>query len=351
MRRAVGDYVLEARLEHGGGGLVWRARTAEGRPVRVRVTDPQRIKPAQAVRAFERLTAALTRWARQGWPGIEVPVGTVLPDASGRFALATAWVDGGPALEVLPPSGRDRLDAALAVATDVGATLAAMHAAGAVHGAVAAHDVWIGPRGTTVLSFWWSQANLRDHPGPLAPEVIASGGLDARADQWAWGRMLRELLGPPDAVPADLSALCARATAAAPVDRFPDLNGALTALRVARARLPSDPGTPRVPTTAPPKRTTAVRRDALPPAAEPPAACESPTDPAEAPTRDLAPAPERPRAVDAGEPTLRLPHPRRPGLRLATGLVWAAALGLVVAALAGRTDEASAPPPAATPPR
>jgi len=294
MPDSVGDYLLEEPLSDAGGARVWRARDARGRPVRLRVSDPEAVPADRAVRAFERLTAALTRWGRQAWPGVETPVGTVLPDAAGRFALATEWLDGQPALESLPEIGVGRLEATLRVASDVARTLQALHAAEAVHGAVAAHNVWVSPQGAVLLSFWWSQANLRDHPGPAAPESIASGRFDALADQWAWGRLLRTLLPPGVEAPGDLEAIITRATEPKPSDRFPSMTEAVAALGAFETTLRTD-DVHRGPEAAEHDPTV---DDA---AATVDLGARRPTRPPEASTEDMPrPAPDEARTEDLG---------------------------------------------------
>jgi hypothetical protein len=353
----VGDHVLEERLPHAGGAIVWRARNATGDPVRLQLSDPTGLEPGRAVRAFERLTAALTRWGRQNWPGVEVPVGTVLPDASGRFALATRWTDGAPILEVLPPAGFERLEQAVGVALDVGDALAALHAADAVHGAVAAHNVWRGPGGTTLLGFWWSQANLRDHPGPAAPEAIAAGRFDAKADQWAWGRLLRVLLEHDLDAPGDLEAILTRSTEREPRARYPNMADAVAALRSFERTLRTDDvlgvgGSDthtldaealtedlgaRARPEAPTEDLGQSARDDEPPT-EDVTGDPNPTVPTPAPggsrgARDPA-AGSGGGASRAHEPTLAIARPERRARRLAPWLLWAAALGVAVLASA-----------------
>lgn len=354
MPGTVGDYVLEERLPHAGGAIVWRARSATGELVRLQVSDPDRAEPSQAVRAFERLTAALTRWGRQAWGGVESPAGTVLPDARGRFALATRWLEGAPAMESLPSAGFERLELAVGVALDVGDTLVALHAADAVHGAVAAHNVWLGPDGTTLLAFWWSQANLRDHPGPAAPEAIATGRFDAKADQWAWGRLLRAMLEDDVDAPGDLEAILTRCTERDPAERFPTLAEAVSALRSFERTLRTDDVSKLGGSGGGSIETEALTEDLgarLPP--EPPTEdlgrrgplVEPPTEdvtgdsdrtvPTPAPTgrsgggRGGAPPSS---ASRAHEPTLAIARRDLRARRLAPWLLWAAAIG--VAALA-----------------
>lgn len=370
-----GDYILEERVADAGGGIVWRATNAGGEPVRLRISDPDLLTPEKSVRCFERLTAALTRWGRQDWPGVEAPAGTVLPDASGRFALATHWRDGRPALEALPAGGAERLERAVSIAIEVGAALAALHRAEAVHGAVAPHNVWVGPRSVTLLSFWWSQANLRDHPGPMSPEAISTGRFDALADQWAWGRLLATMVERETEAPGDLEAIITRSTERRPADRFPSLAEAVAALRAFERTLRTDDMSgpfrgPRFegPGEAPTEDTLTEDLAGLPLRPSPGAGeTDEPTHEVDAPTEDLSrtaldadappllrppredptlpltrPGPSGP-AADPSSPTISLPRAPR---RATPWLLWTAALGLAALAiglLAQGTTPASAP--------
>jgi len=338
-----GDFSLEARLSGPSGSVIWRARAAQGQEVRLRISNPDLLPAEQSVRCFERLTSALTRWGRQALPGLETPVGTVLPDASGRFGLATEWQDGAPALEALSSAPRDRLEGAVRIALEVGDALSALHEAGAVHGAVAAHNAWVGPQGTTLLSFWWSQANLRDHPGPNAPEAISSGRFDALADQWSWGRMLRELLGEGIETPGELETILTRATERDPRARYSSLNQGVEALRRFEKSLRTDdvhrPGPPSALAASGDITDDAMTEDLAGRSAplRDVSASDDPTvdlgldDPRgeTAPTEDMerlrlttleAPAG---RTRDEGLETVSLPRPLRPW----PWLLWTAALG------------------------
>ena len=77
--------------------------------------------------------------------------------------------------------------------------------------------------------------------GYMAPEMLSGGAATEKSDQYALGRTLSELaagsLGPK-AAPADLAAICAKASAESPENRYADMSAMLDDLRRFLAHMP-----------------------------------------------------------------------------------------------------------------
>ncbi len=322
MARTLGEYVLDTELGTEGAARVWWARGASGEAVRLKVLRPELIPKDRALRAFERLTAALTRWGRESWTGVERPAGTVLPDDEGLFAVATRWTTGTPALLTLPEEPQERLVHALQIAQKTGDILARIHERNGVHGSLGPKKVLCSDDHVLILDFWWSQARLKDADEPAAPETIATGAVEPSADQWAWGRLVRSLL-PDGPMPVALEALLARCTAREAADRFPDMPAALAELAAVEKSIPT-----------------------VDLSARPAAASSTPHAPVfgsltvddEAMTEDLAALAENPPAESddtstvGADPTHQLLRPIAGRRRSLPWILWAAALGLIAAA-------------------
>ena len=116
------------------------------------------------------------------------------------------------------------------------------HAHGVVHRDLKPANVMLGPLGETQVVDWGlarelDDARAADAPagavgtlGWMSPEQRAGAPVDARADVWALGQVLRAILcgrcppgdDLPDAAPPDLAAIARRATATSPDARYPD---------------------------------------------------------------------------------------------------------------------------------
>ena len=209
-------YELLGTLGRGGMGTVYRVLDHElQREVALKVldVDDDELLPGEA-----RVAARLEH------PGI-VPVHDLgrLPD--GRLYFTMKLVRG-ERLDRWAAAPRP-LPERLAVLQRLCETAAFAHAHGVVHRDLKPQNVMVGTFGE-VLVMDWGVALLRGSGqagtvagtrGFMAPEQAAGASdVDARADVHALGALLRWLTG--DAAPAPLRAIAARATAAAPADRY-----------------------------------------------------------------------------------------------------------------------------------
>jgi tRNA A-37 threonylcarbamoyl transferase component Bud32 len=260
-RRA--DLEILGTLGEGGMGIVHLARQRSlSREVAVKVLRPDAIDAGLA----DALLAEAVTMGFLEHPGI-LPVHLLGLDGAGLPILVMKRVDGvswhdlladpeGPAWAKLELSA-DRLGAHLEILMKVANALAFAHRRGVVHRDVKPANVMVGELGEVLLVDWGiataiervpaQNRPLRGTPAYMAPEMVfADGGLiDERTDVYLLGATLHEVLtGRPrhhgttlrdvlasayesapftyDAsVPAELAAICNRATLPDQEDRYP----------------------------------------------------------------------------------------------------------------------------------
>lgn len=237
-------YEIIERLGQGGMGTVYRARDRElRRDVALKVVRLPEASPDIAARMLREAHTL----ARLEHPGI-VPIHDVgtLPD--GRTFYAMKLVRGAPldALPATPLAERFRIIQRLCEA------VAFAHAHGVIHRDLKPQNVMVGPFGE-VLVMDWGVAKVVDAveslgtagsvagdtavatpttghgvvlgtPGYMAPEQASGepGIVDARADVYAIGAIVRDLVSSPE--PArPLRAIVAKAMAVDPGARYADV--------------------------------------------------------------------------------------------------------------------------------
>src|SRR5918999_1830483 len=286
-------YRIDSRIARGGMATVYVSHDLKlDRTVALKVMHPNRAQDDAFVRRFiheAKSAAALSH------PNI-VSVFDQGTDGANVF-LAMEYVPGRTLRDVLTQRGRVGPREALELMQPVLAALAVAHRAGLVHRDVKPENVLVMEDGRIkVTDFGLARAEsaskqtktgvLLGTVGYLAPEQVLSGTADARADVYAAGIMLFELLtgrqpyegDTPLAVaykhvnevvplpsswlpglPAQLDALVATATSREPTRRPPDA-GHLLAAVTEHAELPGMPGFPGVPEPTMATRQPAVDR-------------------------------------------------------------------------------------------
>jgi hypothetical protein len=248
----VGCYTVDRRLGAGGMGEVWRARDDRlERYVAIKLLlphpsiDPERARILQQeARAASKLNHAnvVTVYDAGEHRGMPYLVTECLEGQSLRMRLR-----GGS-----PPAVDEALDVALQVARG----LAAAHQHGIVHRDLKPENIFLTLDGRAkILDFGLAERRLpaanQDDPTPalaagtpgyMAPEQARGESVDGRADIFALGVVLREMLSGRE--PLELSRLLQRCLAISPADRFATTAELLAALELVihRRNAPVRPG-------------------------------------------------------------------------------------------------------------
>ena len=270
----VSHYEIEERLGSGGMGVVFRARDCRlGRTVALKFLPPRLSGDAHAKKRF--LTEARAAAALQHANVCTVhEIGETPED---QLYIAMALIDGDSLRELLE-RGPLPVEHAIDIARQIARGLECAHQHGIVHRDVKPANVMVGIDGVVRLVDF-GVAKLADstltNPGVtpgtaayMAPEQVRGEDVDHRADLWALGAVLHEMLvgrrafpGETDAVvlhaitevtpppvrtlrpeiPAELEAVVSRALAKPRDERFQSAREFQEALRLAK-----DDETPRI---------------------------------------------------------------------------------------------------------
>jgi hypothetical protein len=247
----IGPYEIEREIGRGGMGVVYLARdTRLGRQVAIKSLPPQ---VAGNHQHRERLRREARAAATISHPSVAIVY--ALEEIDDRLLLVTEYVPGRTlrneidAGAILPPR-------ALAIAADVAQALVAAHDAGVIHRDLKPENVIVTPSGgIKVVDFGIAHLDtpgaarltidgtLLGTPAYMAPEQMAGGPVDARADIHAAGTILFETLTgrhPINAgsarqlIPAPAAAIIDRCLQHNPNDRYASARDLLHAIEAAR---------------------------------------------------------------------------------------------------------------------
>ncbi|SEE02812.1 Stk1 family PASTA domain-containing Ser/Thr kinase [Ruania alba] len=261
-------YEITARVARGGMATVYRALDRRlDRVVALKVMHSHLTEGADVAARFRREARAAARLAHPGVVGV-FDQGS----ADDLNYLTMEFVDGTNLRTVLRRRGALPLGEALRLVEHVLSALAAAHNAGLVHRDIKPENILVAHTGEVkVADFGLARAvseataastgSLLGTVAYLSPEIVTSGNADARADVYAVGAMLFELLtghqpflgetpiqvayqhvhedvpAASDAVPwlpLEIDDLIHAMTAREPADRPGDAGTALTLLRRTR---------------------------------------------------------------------------------------------------------------------
>ena len=201
--RRLGPYEVTGLLGRGGMGIVYRGfDTRLERPVAIKALPPEYTND-------DRLRARLRREAMAAAALSHPGIATVfaLEEVEGHVYLVHEYVPGRTLRATMAAEPEPLpVPRILAIAGDVARALAAAHAAGVVHRDLKPENVMHTPGGAVkVVDFGLARFEHGDErltrtgglpgtPGYIAPEVMRGDPVDARADQYAFGVLLWELV-------------------------------------------------------------------------------------------------------------------------------------------------------------
>ncbi len=260
-----GRYQLDARIDFGGVGEVWRARDLVlDRPVAVKLLRSEYAGQAQAL---DRFRAEARQAGSVSHPGI-AQVYDYGEDGPSQLPYLVMELVNGPSLAEVLRAGPLDPAATMDVLAQTSAGLAAAHAAGLVHRDIKPANLVVGPGGRVkITDFGIAHAVgsapitltglVLGTPAYLAPERVAGGPASSASDLYALGVLGHECLtgappfsgtpmeiaaahqhreSPPlpASVPAGVAALVAQLTAKDPAAR--PASAGQVAARAARLR-------------------------------------------------------------------------------------------------------------------
>jgi hypothetical protein len=215
--KSFGNYQITAHLGKGGMGEVYRARDAKlDRDVAIKTLPPEFTSDADRLARFEREAKLL---ASLNHPNIAAIYG--LEEAEGQQCLVLELVEGENLAERLLRAGPTPFDEALPIALQIAGGLEAAHESGVVHRDLKPGNVMVDGEGRVkLLDFGLAKAaevassgsspDLSNSPTRTAqmtqagvilgtaqymsPEQARGKAVDKRADIWAFGCVLFEML-------------------------------------------------------------------------------------------------------------------------------------------------------------
>ena len=214
----IGSYEITSPIGAGGMGEVFRARDLRlGRDVALKVLPDSLADDPERRARFEREARAL---ASLNHPNIA----QIYEMTPGVLSIVMELVEGQSLEELIRASGRLPVEQAVPIAREIADALEAAHASGIVHRDLKPANIRITPAGTTkVLDFGLAkaldpvrQADIANSPtftgqvahspagtqlgvilgtaAYMAPEQARGKAVDQRADIWAFGAVLFEML-------------------------------------------------------------------------------------------------------------------------------------------------------------
>ena len=259
----IGSYEIEHEIGRGGMGVVYLARDLRlGRRVALKALP--RIHDSNAA-----LRERLRREARAAANISHTAIATVyaLEEIDGRLFIASEYIEG-HSLRSEVESGALERTRAIAIAADIARGLCAAHDAGVIHRDLKPENVLITSTGTVkVVDFGIAridsintrltgEGDVIGTPAYMAPEQLIGSTVDARADIYAVGVILAEMLTGQHplapgrrSMPVSTSEIASRCIQTDPNDRYRSARELLAALEreMANSNAVGESVTPAIP--------------------------------------------------------------------------------------------------------
>jgi serine/threonine protein kinase len=273
----IGPYRVERDIGRGGMGIVYLAEDVRlGRRVALKALPPEVASNAE-------LRQRLRREARAAATISHPAVATVyaLEEIDDHLIIVSEYVEG-ETLRTSIARGPMTPDNARAVATQIARAICAAHDAGVVHRDLKPENVLLTAAGDVkVVDFGIAHVGgpeatrltragaMLGTPAYMAPEQLLGASVDGRADVYAFGVLLNELLtghhplsASPLSPPPPFAAIVARCIQPDPAARYASARDLLAALEGADAAAPSRAGTttPHIAVTTAASAAAPVRR-------------------------------------------------------------------------------------------
>jgi predicted Ser/Thr protein kinase len=198
----VGSYEIRQELGRGGMGVVYLAEDVRlGRRVALKAL-PAAVAMQPELR--ERLRREARAAATISHPAVAIVY--ALEELGDQLFMASEYVEGETLRAVIAQGPLDPARAR-SIATDIAAALAAAHEAGVIHRDLKPENVLIrSDGGVKVVDFGIAHVEGADAsrltrtgfalgtPAYMAPEQLLGGAIDPRADVYAWGVVVAEML-------------------------------------------------------------------------------------------------------------------------------------------------------------
>ena len=198
----IGEYVIEEVVAKGGMGTIFAARhPVLGRRAAIKVMNGELGRSGDLVERLVREAQAVNLIRHPNIVDV-FSIGT-LPDGRGYFVME--WLDGMTLDARIRQRGRLTLTETAAIFDQVSDAISAAHAAGIVHRDLKPQNIFLSrgrPPAVKILDFGIAKLSgietagtpLMGTPGYLAPEQARTTEVDERADVYALGVVLFEML-------------------------------------------------------------------------------------------------------------------------------------------------------------
>ena len=197
--RAFGRYRIDAELGHGAAATVYRARSANGELVALKVLNPEAAGVAEIRNALLREFRTLARLRHRSILHVHE-----MGEVNGRPYMSMAYINGETLAKLLNRNRKLGERATLDIARQLAAALDYLHGRHLIHRDIKPSNVLMTPDSRAILFDFGTAVEIGTlgddrgiygTPAYIAPEqILASSTIDGRADLYSLGIMLYQML-------------------------------------------------------------------------------------------------------------------------------------------------------------